>query len=88
MTEYNAVKIFDQKKIRSVWDKEKETGYYSIVDVVTVLTDLPNLRSASNSWRLLKSRLLKAGYELVTYCNQLKMTAKDGKQLLTSRTRA
>ena len=83
MTEYNAIKIFNQKRIRASWDEEKETWYYSIVDVVAVLTDQPNYQQARNYWKVLKSRLLKDGYELVTNCNQLKMTAEDGKQRLT-----
>ena len=84
MTEYSAVKVFDWKKIWSVWDDGKETWYYSIVDVVAVLTDLPNAGSASNYWRVLKSRLLKEGCELVTNCNQLKLIAR-GRQTATER---
>ena len=83
MTEYNAIKIFNQKRIRASWDEEKETWYYSIVDVVAVLTDQPNYQQARNYWKVLKNRLLKDGYEPVTNCNQLKMTAEDGKQRLT-----
>ena len=83
MTEYSMVKVFDRKKIRSVWDEEKETWYYSIVDVVAVLTDQPDYQHARNYWKVLKNRLLKEGYEPVTNCNQLKLTAEDGKQRLT-----
>ena len=83
MTEYNAIKIFDQKRIRTLWDEEKETWYYSIVDVVSVLTDQPDARHAAKYWSVLKTRLSKEGCELTTNCSQLKMTAEDGKMRLT-----
>lgn len=83
MTEYNAIKIFDQKRIRTLWDEEKETWYYSIVDVVSVLTDQPDARHAAKYWSVLKTRLSKEGCELTTNCRQLKMPAEDGKMRLT-----
>ena len=83
MTQYGAIKVFEHKRVRSSWDAETETWYYSIVDVVGILTDQPDTRHASNYWKVLKSRLAKEGYELVTNCNQLKLPAEDGKMRLT-----
>jgi DNA-damage-inducible protein D len=74
------IKLFEQKKVRSQWDAEKEIWYFSITDVVAILTDSPNPR---NYWKVLKHRLLKEGNESVTNCNQLKMPAADGKAYLT-----
>ena len=76
MTQYHSVKLFEEKKIRSSWDAESETWYYSVVDVVGILTEQPDSRRASNYWKVLKNRLAKEGYELVTNCNQLKLPAK------------
>ena len=83
MTQYNAIKVFEQKKVRSVWDEEKETWYYSVVDVVAILTDSVDCQHARNYWKVLKNRLAKEGYEPVTKCNQLKLRAEDGKMRLT-----
>lgn len=79
MTQYGAIKVFEHKRIRSSWDAETETWYYSIVDVVGILTDQPDTRHASNYWKVLKNRLAREGCELVTNCNQLKMPGADGK---------
>ena len=79
MTQYGAIKVFEHKRIRSSWDAETETWYYSIVDVVGILTDQPDTRHDSNYWKVLKNRLAKEGCELVTNCNQLKMPGADGK---------
>jgi DNA-damage-inducible protein D len=75
-----AIKLFEQKKVRSIWDEQKETWYFSIVDVVGILTESPNAR---NYWKVLKHRLNKEGSQLVTNCNQLKMESADGKFYLT-----
>ena len=83
MTQYGAIKVFEHKRIRSSWDAETETWYYSIVDVVGILTDQPDARHASNYWKVLKNRLAREGCELVTNCNQLKLPAEDGKMRLT-----
>ena len=83
MTQYGAIKVFEHKRIRSSWDAETETWYYSIVDVVGILTDQPDTRHASNYWKVLKNRLAKEGCELVTNCNQLKMQSADGKYYKT-----
>ena len=83
MTQYGSIKVFEHKRIRSSWDAETETWYYSIVDVVGILTDQPDTRHASNYWKVLKNRLAREGCELVTNCNQLKLPAEDGKMRLT-----
>ena len=74
------VQLFEEKKVRTAWDEETEDWYFSIVDVVGVLTDSPN---PNNYWKVLKNRLKKEGSELVTNCNQLKMVSSDGKKYLT-----
>lgn len=76
MTKETAIKLFAEKQIRTHWDDEHEKWYFSIVDVVGVLTDSPN---QNNYWKVLKHRLAKEGSELVTNCNQLKMQSSDGK---------
>ena len=75
----NEVKLFEGNKIRSVWDSEKEEWYFSIVDVVSVLTSQKTTRGASTYWAVLKKRLNAEGSELLTICKQLKMKASDGK---------
>ena len=74
------VQIFQDKKVRTHWDAEREEWYFSVVDVVAVLTDSPDPR---NYWKVLKHRLKAEGNETVTNCNQLKMLASDGKMRLT-----
>ena len=80
MTKKEAIKIFEEKKVRTAWDDETEEWYFSIVDVVAVLTDSPNPRKY---WSVLKTRLKKEGSELATNCRQLKMKSTDGKMYLT-----
>ena len=75
--------FFEDKRIRTAWDEEKEEWYFSIVDVVAVLTEAPNHQAARNYWKVTKKRLVDEGFEPVTSCNQLKMTAADGKKRLT-----
>ena len=77
------IKIFENKKVRSQYDADKGMWYFSIVDVVGVLTEQPTLDRARNYWKVLKSRLIKEGNETVTNCNQLKLEAEDGKLRLT-----
>jgi hypothetical protein len=76
MSKDTAIKFFEQKQVRSVWDENKEKWYFSIVDIVGVLSNSPN---PNNYWKVLKHRLTKEGSELVTNCNQLKMQSADGK---------
>jgi len=77
--EMNNIKLFEDKKVRSHYDSEKEIWYFSVVDIIGILTNQPSVSRARNYWKVLKSRLLKEGNELVTNCNQLKMQAEDGK---------
>ena len=78
------LQIFDDQTIRTAWDEENEEWYFSIVDVVGVLTEQPDIDGARNYWKVLKNRLTKEGSQLVTNCNQLKMKSpKDGKAYLT-----
>lgn len=76
--EKNAIKLFQDKKVRVKWDEDKEDYYFSIGDVVAVLTE-NDFQSARNYWKVLKHRLLEEGNQTVTKCNQLKMVAEDGK---------
>ena len=80
MTKKEAIKIFEEKKVRTVWDDETEEWFFSVVDVVAILTDSPN---PSNYWKVLKHRLRKEGNESVTNCNQLKLPSTDGKYYKT-----
>ena len=80
MTQKQALQIFEEKRVRTVWDDETEKWYFSVVDVVGVLTESPNPR---NYWKVLKNRLLKEGNQSVTNCNQLKLLSKDGKRYNT-----
>ena len=80
MVKQNAIKVFEEKKVRTVWDSEREEWYFSIVDVVAVLTDSDNPRKY---WSVLKTRLKKEGSETATNCIQLKLPAEDGKMRLT-----
>ncbi len=78
------LQLFENKRIRTAWDEEKEEWYFSVVDVVAVLTDQPDARHASTYWAVLKKRLTEEGAnELLTNCKQLKMTATDGKRRAT-----
>jgi len=80
MTQKPEIKLFDEKLVRTVWDDEQEKWYFSVVDVVEVLTDSPNPQVY---WRVLKKRLLAEGNQTVTNCNGLKMRAADGKMRFT-----
>lgn len=79
----NDVRLFEQQKVRTHWDEKAEKWYFSIVDVISILTDQPHHQGARNYWKVLKSRLLKEGNETVTNCNRLKLVAEDGKLRLT-----
>ncbi len=79
----NKIQLFNDQKIRTAWDVEKEEWYFSIVDVVGVLTDSPDYTTGRKYWNKLKQRLKEEGSELVTNCHQLKMPAADGKNRLT-----
>lgn len=83
MTKKEALQLFEEKKIRSVWDDKEEKWYFSIVDVCTVLSEQPDAEHARNYWKVLKHRLIKEGNQTVTSCNRLKLRAADGKLRLT-----
>ena len=72
--------LFEQHEIRRVYDEESETWWFSVVDIVQILTQQPDFQAARNYWKVLKNRLAKEGSEVVTNCNQLKLAAADGKQ--------
>jgi BRO family, N-terminal domain len=80
MTKESALKLFEQKQVRSSWNEEEEKWYFSIVDVIGILSESPN---PNNYWKVLKNRLKKEGSQLVTNCNQLKMLSSDGKYYKT-----
>ena len=80
MTQKHQIQLFEERKVRTVWDDKEEKWYFSIVDVVDILTDSANPQTY---WRVLKNRLKKEGNETVTNCNALRMLAADGKMRLT-----
>lgn len=76
----NKIKIFEDKKVRTAWNENEEEWYFSVVDVVAILTEQKTVRGATFYWSKLKERLKKEGAnELLTNCQQLKMQASDGK---------
>ena len=76
MNQQNAIQIFEEKKVRTLWDVKEEKWYFSIVDTIEILTSSPNARKY---WSVLKTRLKKEGSQLATNCSQLKMQSADGK---------
>ncbi len=83
MENQDSIRLFENQQIRTAWDTEKEEWYFSIVDVIGVLTDQADARHAAKYWSVLKTRLKQEGSQLTTNCSQLKMTAVDGKKRLT-----
>ena len=83
MTKKQAIQLFEERKVRTIWDDEHEKWYFSIVDVVAVLTEQSDMLKARKYWNKLKQRLLEEGNETVTNCNALKLRAADGKMRLT-----
>lgn len=82
--ENDGIQLFEDQKIRVAWDEQQEEWYFSVVDVVAVLTEQPTYDGARNYWKVLKKRLSDEGSQLVTECNQLKMKSpKDGKRYKT-----
>jgi len=73
------IAIFEGQKIRRIWDEKKEIWYFSVIDIIQILTNQADFQLARNYWKVLKSRLKKEGSEVVTKCNRLKMEAEDGK---------
>ena len=83
MTKKESLQLFEEHRVRTAWDSEQEKWYFSIVDVVAVLTDNADYQAARNYWKVLKNRLTAEGNETVTKCNQFKMRAADGKMRKT-----
>ena len=83
MAQEEAIRLFEGQQVRYVWDDEKEQYFFSVVDIIKVLTDSADYQVARKYWKVLKGRLLQEGNETVTNCYQLKMQAADGKQRLT-----
>ena len=83
MTKKESIKLFEEKKVRTVWDDEQEKWYFSIVDVVNILAESKDYQTARKYWNKLKQRLKEEGFEPVTNCHQLKLRAEDGKMRLT-----
>lgn len=79
----NNIQLFEDKRIRTVWDEEEQEWYFSVVDVVSILTEQSTPRSASTYWAVLKKRLIEEGFQLLTHCKQLKLKAADGKRYNT-----
>ena len=75
----NKIKLFESKRIRTAWNEDEEEWYFSVVDVVEVLTDSADYQTARKYWNKLRQRLSEEGSELVTICHRLKMIAADGK---------
>ncbi|WP_396210837.1 Bro-N domain-containing protein [Flavobacterium sp.] len=83
MTKETAIKLFEQKQVRSFWNEDEEKWYFSIVDVIQVLTEQAEYQTARKYWNKLKERLVAEGNQTVSNCHQLKMEAADGKMRLT-----
>ena len=83
MPENERMQLFEDQAIRTAWDEQQEEWYFSVVDVVKVLTDQPDHRRAAKYWSVLKTRIKKEGNQLTTICSQLRMRSEDGKRYLT-----
>ena len=83
MNNESKVRLFQGQSVRTHWDEEQENWFFSIIDVVAILTEQQDYQGARNYWKVLKHRLVKEGNETVTNCNRLKMIAKDGKMRMT-----
>ena len=83
MSAENKIQLFQEQSVRTHWDEEQEEWFFSIVDVIAILTEQKDYQGARNYWKVLKHRLVKEGNETVTNCNRLKMIAKDGKMRMT-----
>ncbi|MEO7174920.1 MAG: Bro-N domain-containing protein [Saprospiraceae bacterium] len=83
MEKQNEIKIFEEQKVRTLWSVDEARWYFSVIDVIAILTEQINYQGARNYWKVLKHRLVKEGNETVTNCNQLKMAADDGKMRMT-----
>ena len=84
MKKEKRIAIFENKEIRRIWDGEKELWYFSVIDIISVLTGQVDFKKAQSYWTTLKSRLKQEGNESVTKCDKLKMQSEDGKVYLSS----
>ena len=80
MKRQKQITIFEGQKIRRVWDEKKEKWYFSVIDIIAILTEQTNYNRAKTYWTTLKNRLKNEGSEVVTKCDQMKIIAKDGKK--------
>jgi hypothetical protein len=83
MKKDTSIKLFEEKKVRSLWNEEQEKWYFSVIDIVAVLTEQTDYKKAQSYWTTLKHRLKNEGSEIVTKCDKLKLIANDGKKYLT-----
>ena len=83
MSENERMQLFEDRPIRTAWDEQQEEWYFSVVDVVKVLTDQPDHRRAAKYWSVLKTRMKKESSQLTTICSQLRMRSEAGKRYLT-----
>jgi len=83
MKSINKIHLFQEQKVRTHWDDTEKKWYFSIIDIIEILTEQKDYQGARNYWKVLKHRLLKEGNETVTNCNRLKMQAEDGKMRKT-----
>jgi hypothetical protein len=83
MEKANSIKLFEEKQVRSIWNEDAEKWYFSVIDIVAVLTTQTEYKKAQSYWTTLKGRLKKEGSEVVTKCDKLKLIANDGKKYLT-----
>ena len=83
MKKENSIKLFEENKVRSQWNEEQEKWYFSIIDIVAVLTEQKDYKKAQSYWTTLKHRLKNEGSEVVTKCDKLKLIANDGKKYQT-----
>lgn len=83
MSNKEAIQLFEDKKVRTIWSENDEKWYFSIVDMVKILTESKDYTTSRKYWNKLKQRLKKEGNETVTNCHQLKLRAADGKMRLT-----
>lgn len=79
MSQATAIKIFEKKQVRTIWDETKEKWYFSIIDMISVLTNQQEYKKAQSYWTTLKNCLKNEGSEIVTKCDKLKLIANDGK---------
>jgi cell filamentation protein len=79
----NKIKLFESQQVRAEWDAEQEKWWFSILDIVAILTDQPDYKKVRNYWKWLKNKLIAEGSQLVSHTNQLKLQAADGKRYKT-----